>query len=47
MNGQGPQKKEWPEIVEELKILLHNSEINLELMRAQLKEAQAHARGKS
>ena len=46
MNGAPPQKKEWPEIVAELQIAIHNAEISLELMRAQLKEAQAHARGK-
>ena len=46
MNGQGPIEKNWKEVAEELKILIHNQEINLELLRAQFKEAQAHARGK-
>ena len=46
MNGQQPQKKEWPAVAEELKILIHNSEISLELLRAQLKEALIHSRGK-
>lgn len=44
-NGQQPVKQTWPEIVEGLKIAIHNSSISLELMKAQLKEAEAHARG--
>jgi len=46
MNGQMPTEKKWPEIVEEFNILIHNSEIHLELLKAQLKEAIAHIRGK-
>lgn len=45
MNGQAPVRREWPELVAELKIAIHNSEIQLELLKAQLKEAEAHARG--
>ena len=45
MNGQQPQKREWKDIVEDLKTAIHNTEINLELLKAQLKEAEAHARG--
>jgi len=45
MNGQTPQKSEWKDIVENLKVAIHNTEINLELLKAQLKEAEAHARG--
>ncbi len=45
MNPNLPVKKNWKEIVEELKIAIHNAEIQLELFRAQLKEAKAHARG--
>ena len=46
MNGQMPQRREWPEIVEELKIAIHNTTISMEMLKAQLKEAEAHARGK-
>ena len=46
MNGQGPIKQEWLEVVEDLKIRIHNGQIQLELFKAQLKEAEAHARGK-
>jgi len=46
MNGQNPQKKEWPDVVEELKIAIHNTEVSLELMKAQLKRAEEHSRGK-
>ena len=46
MNGQMPQRKEWPEIVDELKIAIHNTEISLELLKAQLKRSEEHARGK-
>jgi len=46
MNGQMPDQKEWPQIVDELKIAIHNTTISLELLKAQLKEAEAHARGK-
>ena len=45
-NGQKPVKQKWPEIVDEISIAIHNAEIRLELMRAELKEAKAHARGK-
>ena len=45
MNGQTPQKREWKDIVEDLKTAIHNTEISLELLKAQLKEAEAHARG--
>ena len=46
MNGQTPIRHEWKDIVEELKIAIHNTGISLELQKAQLKEAEAHARGK-
>ena len=46
MNGQAPVRREWPEIVEEIKISIHNRSIQLELDKAALKEAEAHARGK-
>jgi len=46
MNGQPPQKREWKEITEEIKIAIHNQTIQIELLKAQLKEAEAHARGK-
>lgn len=46
MNGQGPPvRHEWKELLEEFKIAVHNSEIQLELFKAQLKEAEAHSRG--
>ena len=45
MNGQKPEKREWKDIVEDLKAAIHNTEISLELFKAQLKEAEAHARG--
>ena len=45
MNGQTTQKREWKDIVEDLKTAIHNTEISLELLKAQLKEAEAHARG--
>lgn len=45
MNGQAPTRREWPEITAEIKIAIHNSEIQLELLKAQLKEAEAHSRG--
>ena len=45
MNGQTPQRSEWKDIVENLKTAIHNTEISLELLKAQLKEAEAHARG--
>lgn len=44
-NGQKLVKREWKDIVEEIKISIHNAQISLELMKAQLKEAEAHARG--
>jgi len=46
MNGQMPAAREWKDIVEEIKIAIHNSEIQLELLKAQLKEAEIHTRGK-
>jgi len=42
MNGQKPEKTEWSEIVENLKIGVNNAEIQLALFRAQLKEAETH-----
>ena len=45
MNGQVPAKREWKDIVEDLKTAIHNTNIQLELLKAQLKEAEAHARG--
>ena len=46
MNGQMPVARNWKDIVEEIKIAIHNSEIQLELLKAQLKEAEAQIRGK-
>lgn len=46
MNGQAQQRWEWKDIVEDTKISINNAEISLELLKAKLKEAQAHARGK-
>lgn len=45
-NGQKPVKQTWPEIAEEISIAIHNAEIRLELMQAELKAAQAHVEGK-
>ena len=46
MNGQAPpEKREWKDVAEDLKIAVHNTTINLELFKAQLKEAEAHCRG--
>lgn len=46
MNGQQkPVKKNWKDIAEDIKIAIHNAQINLELMKAQLKEAEVHSRG--
>ena len=45
MNGQAPVKRDWKDIVEEIKVAIHNTEIQLELLKAQLKEAEAHSRG--
>jgi len=45
MNGQAPQKSSWKDVAENLEIAIHNTQINLELLKAQLKEAEAHARG--
>ena len=45
MNGQAQVKREWKDVVEDLKTAIHNTEISLELLKAQLKEAEAHARG--
>ena len=45
MNGEKPEKQNWKDIVEQIEIKIHNTQISLELMKAQLKEAQAHARG--
>ena len=43
-NGQELKRTEWSEVVEDLKIRIHNAEVALELFKAQLKEAEAHAR---
>lgn len=43
-NGEPLVRKEWKEIVEDLKIRIHNTEVALQLFKAQLKEAEAHAR---
>lgn len=40
MNGQKPEMREWPEIIEDLKIAIHNGEISLKLLKVQLKEAR-------
>ena len=45
MNGQAPVKRKWKDIVEELKAAIHNTEISLVLLKAQLEVAEAHARG--
>jgi len=44
MNGQKPIRKEWKEVVEDLKVAIHNTEVQLELMRAQLKRAMEKSR---
>lgn len=46
MNEQLPQRREWIQVVEDLKIHVHNTEVQLELLKAQLKRAEEHARGK-
>ena len=46
MNGmqmmQQPKEKEWSEIAAELKVSIVNSEKNLLMAKAQLKEAESH-----
>ena len=46
MNGQTPVKREWPDVVNDLKVSISNGEMQLELLKAQLKRAEEHARGK-
>jgi len=46
MNGQTPRPKNWKEWEAYLKEAVKESEIQLELLKAQLKEALAHTRGK-
>ncbi len=46
MNGQKPVKMNWKNVAEEIAIAINNTEITLELQKAQLKEARAHSRGK-
>ena len=45
MNPNAPMRKEWPDIVDELKVAIHNTEVSLELLKAQLKRAEEHSRG--
>jgi len=45
MNGQAPQRREWKELIEEIVISIHNTEIQLALLKAQLKEALTHEKG--
>ncbi len=44
MNGHTPIKKTWKEVAEELKTAIHNTEVSLELLKAQLKRAMEKAR---
>jgi len=44
MNGHTPIKKTWKEVTEELKTAIHNTEVSLELLKAQLKRAIEKAR---
>jgi len=46
MNGQKPEKTEWTEVIESLKIGINNAEIQLALFRVQLAEAETHVGGK-
>lgn len=46
MNEQPLQRWEWTGVVEDLKIRINNTTIQLELLNVQLKEAEAHAQGK-
>ena len=46
MNGEKPKFRPWKDVVEETKESIKFQEQNLEIARAVLKEAQAHARGK-
>jgi len=45
MNGQAPQKREWKDVVEEVEIRIHNEAMQLEIDKAVIKDAEAHARG--
>jgi len=45
VNSQLPVRRQWKDIEDELRAAIHNTEIQLELLKAQLKEAQAHIRG--
>lgn len=42
MNGQPVIKREWKEIVEETKIMIHNTKVSLAILEAQLVEAKKH-----
>ncbi|MHA1305501.1 MAG: hypothetical protein ACTSQY_03205 [Candidatus Odinarchaeia archaeon] len=42
MEGQPIIKKEWKQVVEELKIIVDNNHIALALSKAQLEEAKKH-----
>ena len=42
-----PQENTWEGIVEQLKMQLSNSEKNLLMLKAQLKEAESHLPNKS
>ena len=47
MIGQPPaEMKDWKDVVEDLKIAIHNTKINLALFEAQFLEALKHSRGK-
>ena len=45
MNGQKLERREWTDVMEELNIMINNTEIQLALLRNQFKEAQTHCRG--
>lgn len=47
MGPMGPPKKtEWSEFVEQLEVSIANTEKNLLMAKAQLKEAQSHIKDK-
>lgn len=46
MPMQKPKKNSWEEIVKQLKIQIANTEKNLLMQKAQLKEAESHIKEK-
>jgi len=45
MNGQAPRPKTWKEWKEYLQNAVKHCEVDLELLKAQLKVAEVHTRG--